>query len=78
MAGRRLRSRRFYCFGFNGNFQLSSESLCGAFADNNANTITTTLAHTNGYADTYTDKSYADAAAAPDAASSANAVTVEV
>ena len=32
MAGRRLRSRRCYCFGFDGNLQLPSESLWVAFA----------------------------------------------
>ena len=43
MAGRRLRSRRCYCFGFDGNLQLPSESLCVAFA----------YAHGNGDAYSY-------------------------
>ena len=62
MAVRRLRIRRYYCLGLDGNLQLLSESLWGAFAN--------TYGDRNGYSYRGAE-AYADAKAASHTAASA-------
>ena len=68
MAVRRLRIRRYYCLGLDGNLQLPSESLWGALAnthcDGNCN------CHGDGYCYCGAE-AYADAQAASDTSASA-------
>ena len=55
MAIRRLRIRRYYCLGLDGDLHLPSESLCVAFAythsdsDGNANSDCNGISITNPY-----------------------------
>ena len=69
MAGRRLRSRRFYCFGFDGNLQLSGQSL-RSISDTDANSDAYPVDYTESDSYAIADcKTDSHTAAAPNTAS---------